>query len=89
MEEVEKLIEEAVKDTDATNETFADGEKIVEEANNDEPFNQTEGDVVPEENAKEVWQEDENENAAQAAKDAPESGAFSSARAAWGNGWSY
>lgn len=98
MNEIEQLTEQAMEEQkeETTNTTYAevDGqEEVVElaEDNEKEPFEQTEGDVVPSEEPKEEWQEDSNQNQQEIESDISEevgTGAFSKARNSWANGWS-
>lgn len=90
---VDELIEKAAEDQlgNATNETYAENDEIVEATadNIPDPEEKSEGVAVPETENKESWQEDKKENAEEISKDSNEQegkGAFATARSQWANG---
>ena len=90
MDDTEKLIAEAIdeKESNASNETYSDGDLQSVEDDVTAGITDVEGDVVAEEDPKEVWNQQVNENTDQVESETEYgSGSFRNARNSWANGW--
>lgn len=90
MDDTEKLIEEAIdeKESNVSNETYSDGDLQSVEDDVVVGITDVEGDVVAEDDPKEVWNQQVTANTDQVESETEYgSGSFRNARNAWANGW--